>query len=147
MLMDKYRRQQTFFSDISGGKAITALTTGTQTLATVPGSSPAGSQQLFVQRLHAELTAALANGTWSVQDSSGVVVATFPTSQTTPQTTENESYDIDLGPIGMPLTAGASLVLVISGGGAAGMVAWEGYAKVISPIDLGGFDVSRVVHS
>ncbi len=117
-MSDGYRRQRVVYQDVSGALLVTALTPQT-TLATVRKTNT-----IYVQHVHIQVTTVQAGTSWTLQDSSGIVlVASQPV-------TAVGGFDFDFGANGVPLTAGTSLVFVPSGLGAAGSVEWDAYMRL-----------------
>lgn len=104
--------------NISGNLRTTAATT-TTTLVT---NTRTTTDQIFIQRIHIEITTGAAQ-TWTLGDSTpldlvpAVSVAAI------------SHFDFDFGPEGMPLALGKNFVLTISAAGAVGNLTWEGYQK------------------
>lgn len=150
-MSDPYRRKQTFYQEISGEFDVTALSSGTFTVATIPNTTPA-NYTMFIQRVYASITGAKAGDTWVVQDSSGKVLGQFPTDTLTVETptgapamgsaaTPGVNYKLDFGPIGASLTAGANLQVVVASGNSSGIITWEGYVKRNSVTTVDGSTV------
>ncbi len=121
-MSDGYRRQRTQYQDISGGLQVGAFT-ATTTLA----SPRTVAQAIYVQKVHLNLTGVLISATWTIQDSTGVVIV-GPLPVSTIAGAVPSEYDF--GAFGIALTVGASLQFVPSTPGATGVVTWEGYRRV-----------------
>ena len=118
---EPYRRQRTFYQDISDNLSVAAGTDDT-TLVTVKSG-----YTIFLQKAHVQITQASAGKSWQITGSDGLqLTGPFPTD------TDGSHYDMDFGPKGVQLTAGTNLVLDVSLTGAAGQVTWEGYQRVVA---------------
>ena len=118
---EPYRRQRTYYQDVSDNLSVAAGTDDT-TLVTVKSGNT-----IFLQKAHIQITGASAGKTWQLTDSDGLqLTGPFPTD------TDGSHYDMDFGPIGVKLTAGKNLLLDVSAAGAAGQVTWEGYQRLVA---------------
>lgn len=138
-MSDGYRRNRTENMNVSGGYAVSLLTSGVVTLQAPPGDAVRVLRNsIFLQCVYATVTNALAGGVWSVQSTgdSPTIYATIPTDAVIAKNVPNygpvpaQSFKFDFGPVGIALPVGTSLTLSISGGGASGIVTWEAYAKL-----------------
>lgn len=120
-MSDPYRRYTSFYQDVSGSFRVLAADGGPDTLVTVRNAN----YTLNLQKVHIEVTTTGAF-TWTFQDSAGTPVPLVPSISTA----AIAHFDFDFGPKGIPLTLGKNLVLSISGAGAVGWVAWEGYSQL-----------------
>lgn len=120
MAADSYRRQVSYYQDISGSLTVTTAATSS-TLVTARNTS----QTIFIQKIHVEVTTSAAQ-TWSFTDSAGTPVNIVPSVSTA----AIAHFDFDFGPLGVPCTAGKNFLLTISSAGAAGQITWEGYQKL-----------------
>lgn len=116
---EPYQRQRDVNQNVSGNLHTTAATT-TSTLA----SNPDLLQQIFLQKLHIEITTGAAQ-TWTFRDTAGTPVELVPAISVA----AISHFDFDFGPFGVPLTLGTDLQLLISAAGAVGWVSWEAYKK------------------
>ncbi len=113
---------------MSGALPITALTSGTITLVLVKLH-----YSLMLQKVHVVVATPQAGATWQLKDSTGVAITpVISVAAALPPPLS----DIDFGAEGYPLTEAASLVLVISLGGAVGSVTWEAYSKQTSTMAM-----------
>lgn len=135
--MDSYYKKRSQYQDISGSTQISALQNGTITLAVPPGDAVhLLFYTIFIQKVYGSITTLLAAQSWKLQDSADAPVPIYviPTDTITDTGAGviqglAATFSADFGSIGSALTVGKSLQLVISSGGAAGTVSWEGYAK------------------
>lgn len=121
-----YTRYRKIYQDMSGG----LLDAGgaDATLASARNTS----HTIFLQKAHIQITGASAGKTWQLTDSGGSqLTGPFPTD------TDGSHYDMDFGPVGIALTAGANLVLDVSAAGATGIVTWEAYQKLTAVVAVG----------
>jgi hypothetical protein len=67
-------------------------------------------------------------------DSAGspVPIAFFSVPAAAPTNAGAQQYEVDFGPHGFPLTAGANLVLTLSGAGIAAAITIDAYDKLIT---------------
>ncbi len=118
-MSEPYRRLRASYKDISGNRFIATTDSSVITLAT--GTT---NDTIFVQKIHIEVTTSNAQ-TWTFQDSAGSPVPIVPSVSTA----SVAHFDFDFGPNGVPCTVGTNFNVSISGAGAAGWIAWEGYSK------------------
>ena len=119
-MSDGYRRQRVIYQDVSGSLVVTTATT-TSTLVALKAN-----YTTYVQRIDIQVTTGSAT-TWSVRDDNSTVVDLTGTLDVSTAPTH---FQIDLGPIGVPITQAKNLKLVIGAAGAAGTVSWDGYQKL-----------------
>lgn len=130
-----YNKYRTTYHDKSTDAQV--LTTTDYTTATALVSVKNSSYQLFIQRIIVDVTTYPAAGkTWTFQDSAGtpvpVGVASIPTAA--PTTAGDTQYFFEFGPVGMALTQGKNLNLLMSATGVAGMVHVECYQRLVGPV-------------
>lgn len=116
---EPYQRQREVNQNVSGNLRVAAATT-TTTLATNTDTL----QQIFLQKLHIEITTGAAQ-TWTFRDTAGTPIELVPAISVA----SIAHFDFDFGPYGVPLTLGKNLELLISAAGAVGWVSWEAYQK------------------
>lgn len=116
---EPYRRNRTFYQDVSGNLNVTAATDDT-TLVTAPTN-----HTVFLQKLHIEVTAGSGAVTWTIKDSAGTPVLLVPVVSAA----AIAHFDFDFGPDGVPCTEEKNLLLDVSATGAVGWVTWEGFKK------------------
>jgi hypothetical protein len=124
-----YTQKRIFYQDISGN-----LILGTGTDDTTLVTARTASHTVFIQKAHIQITGASNGKTWQLVDSASTpvqITGPFPTD------TDGSHYDMDFGPVGVPLTEGKNLVVDVSAAGAAGVITWEGYSRITSAIAAG----------
>ena len=124
-----YEQYRKFYQDVSGS-LILGTGTDDSTLVTVRNAN----HTLYLQKAHVQITGASAGKTWQLTDS-----AATPVQLTGPFATDTDGthFDMDFGPVGVPLTEGKNLLLDLSATGAAGVVTWEGYQKLTATTAVG----------
>lgn len=120
------------------GGTITVNTTGSSGTNIISGGTGTASGAIFVQRLSVTPTTGSTGVTWSFVDSSGSTSITG----LLPMDVAPGPYQLDYGPRGVQLPTGASLQLVLSATGAAGIITWEGYKKYMGGTSVGFFPAS-----
>lgn len=118
-MSEPYRRNRTFYQDVSGTLNVLAATDDT-TLITVNTN-----HTMFLQKIHIEVTAGAAARTWTFKDSAGTPVLLVPSIDAS----AIAHFDFDFGPDGVPLTEEKNFLLDVSSAGSAGWISWEGYKK------------------
>jgi hypothetical protein len=135
---DGYSKYRTTYSDISGQLLISPLFSGTIVLQAPPGDAAhIVNYTIFLQNLYGTVTIPLAGGTWKFQDDSvaPIPIYTVPTDTVTDTGAGviqglASNFQCNFSAAGVGLSQGKKLVLVISSGGAAGSISWEGYARI-----------------
>lgn len=122
-MSDGYLRFRQWFGNDSGSLTVSALTASPQTLLTCKTN-----YTIYVQRIHVHLTGALSGATWTIEDTANTPV---PGSGALPTDVAPADFNLDFGPIGYSLTPGTNLQLVMSTGGAAGIITWDAYMKIV----------------
>lgn len=127
-----YQRFQTMFASKNANVIAVAATT-TQSGIITPKSA---NHQIWVQKISVEVTTYSAK-TLTFQDSAGTPVPiafiSIPAAAVA-LPSESNSMVIDFGPVGIPLTLGKNLDLVISAAGAAFVAHVEAYEKLVGPV-------------
>lgn len=129
-MSDGYQRYRSWHGDSCGSLIVTALT-GTTTLLTPPPQTT-----IFLQRIHIHVSAPFAT-TWSIQDSSGVLI-TGNISVAAAPTSDPTAAEYDFGPKGFGLTPGASLKFVPANAGAIGDITFDAYCRSNAVITIRG---------
>ncbi len=133
--MDAYYKKRSQYSDISGSLEISALLSGTVTLAVPVGDvAHQAFHTIFIQKIFGSVSILQAGQTWKFGDTTPFVIFTLPTdtiTDTAAGTIQGLTTDFssDWGSIGIGLAVGTSFQVAISGGGASGAISWEGYCK------------------
>lgn len=117
-----YARKRIQFKDVSGDLTVASATDDT-TLVTVRNAV----HQVFIQKIHVQITTASSGKTWAFKDSAGtpVIVSGLLATDVAPAT-----YDIDFGPVGVALTVGKNFLFDVSATGAVGRISWEAYERL-----------------
>ena len=116
---EPYRRQRTFYQDVSGTQYVAAATGDT----TLKASKTNYTIQL--QKLHIEIVAGSGGITWTFKDSASTPILLVPSIDAS----AIAHFDFDFGPGGIPLTEAKDLLLDVSAAGAVGWISWEAYLK------------------
>ena len=121
---DGYRR---FYQDKSTTLQILAATDD-QASFIAPKSA---NHKLFIQKITVSITTYSAK-TWTFQDSNGTPLPIWHISipAAPPTTAGDNSFTVDFGAEGIPLTVGKGLSLDVSAAGAAGFIRVEAYEKL-----------------
>jgi hypothetical protein len=120
MGFDAYEKKRSQYGSYNGNALLTTASTTLNLTAAAKAN-----EQIFIQKLHVEVTTSSAGKTWSFKDTAGTPVNIVPNIATD----SVAHFDFDFGPDGVPLTLNTELQLVISAAGAAGWVVWEAYRK------------------
>lgn len=120
------------------GGTITVNTTGSSGTNVISGGTGTASGAIFVQKLSVIPTTGATGVTWNFNDSSG----STSISGLLPMDVAPNPYQMDFGPRGVQLQTGASLQLVLSATGAAGVITWEGYKAYMGGTSVGVFPAS-----
>lgn len=126
-----YVRFRKLYQDISGQLQVVAATDDS-TLVTAKSTK----HSIFIQKIEIEITTYSAK-TWTFTDSAGTPVPikhiSIPAAAVA-LPSESNTMIADFGPEGVQLTEGKNFLLDVSAAGAAGIVKWQGYQRLTSPV-------------
>lgn len=118
-MSEAYRRQQTFYQNVSGTLNVLSSTDDTTLVADKANDS------IYLQKLHVEITAGSGGKTWTFKDNAASPILLVPSVDAS----AIAHFDFDFGPEGIPLTEGKGFLLDVSAAGAGGWISWEAYRK------------------